>query len=115
MIQQAATRVAGASRHRVHGTLVRSRAFRRLLVGAGPRGLPVPAVQDHAGDERVGGAVVAIDEEGALVGMAMAGQNEIDTTLLENGQGVLPHLDELRLGVRVVRALAVRRMVPESK
>ena len=57
---------------------------------------------------------MAIDEEGALVGMAMAGQNEIDTTLLENGQGVLPHLDELRLGVRVVRALAVRRMVPES-
>ena len=55
---------------------------------------------------------MAIDQEGALVGMAVAGQNEIDAAGLENGQGVLPHLDELHLGVRVVRAFAVGRMVP---
>ena len=49
VVQRAAARLAGASRHCVHGAQVRALD---LLVGAVPRGSPVPVIQDHAGGER---------------------------------------------------------------
>ena len=44
----------------------------------------------------------------------MAGQHQVHAAGLEDRQRVLAHLDQLDLGVRVVRALAVGRVVPEG-
>ena len=40
---------------------------------------PVSAVHEHPGHERGGVAVVSVDEKGALVGVAVAAQHEIDS------------------------------------
>src|SRR5215217_9241803 len=44
----------------------------------------------------------------------MTGQDQVNSCLFENREEVLSHLGEDRIGVRVVRSLAVRWMVPES-
>ena len=53
-----------------------------------------------------------VDQERAFVRVAVAAQNQVDAEVLENGQCVLPHLHQLDLRVRVVRAFRVRRMMP---
>ena len=53
-----------------------------------------------------------VEEEGALVHVRVAAEDEVHTRRLEDRIHVLAHLDELDLRVRVVRAFRVRRVVP---
>src|SRR5438094_10603464 len=63
--------------------------------------------------ERCGQAIVAVDQIGAFIGMAMAAQHQVHSASLQDRQKIFPHFDELDLGVRIMRALAVWRMMPE--
>ena len=56
---------------------------------------------------------MAVEEERPLVRVAVARKNDIDAVVLQDRIDVLAHLGELGIGVGVVRALAVRRVVPE--
>ena len=46
--------------------------------------------------------------------MTVAAQHEVHAACFENRQRILPHLDQLRLRVRIVRAFRVRRVMPEG-
>ena len=46
--------------------------------------------------------------------MAVAAKNQIHPVLFQQGQEVLPHIDQLLLCVRVVAAFGIRGMVPHG-
>ena len=66
-----------------------------------------------AGIEARAGAVVAVDEKGALVDVRVAREHHVDAAGLEDRQEILPHIDEAALAVGIVRALRVGRMMEE--
>ena len=59
-----------------------------------------------------GKTVVSVDEHGTFVGVAVAGEIQVRTVVLEGRHESLAHLDQLEFGVGVVRTLGVGRMVP---
>src|SRR4051812_24060017 len=93
---------------------MRAKASGRFKIDAGAIGSAVAVVKNHFALERAGGAIVAIQEEGAFVGMTVATQNKVGSVLLKNGKGVKAHLDLVGLQVGVVRAVAIRGMMPKG-
>ena len=55
---------------------------------------------------------MAVEQVAALVGVAVAGEHQVDAQALEDRQRVLAHVGHPTVGVGVVRPLAVGRMVP---
>src|SRR5688572_20853547 len=110
MIVTAAADLSGGSGDDIHRTRAR-RA--RLGVGAVAIGASIAAVLDHRRGQSRGNVVMPIDQHRPLVTMTVAGQDKIDTTRLENRHDVLTHLAQFTFGIRVMRTLAVRRMMPE--
>src|SRR5207249_5457649 len=53
-----------------------------------------------------------IEQIRAFVGVAVAAEHQVHPMALQNRVGILAHLFEFGLRVRIVRALAVGRMVP---
>src|SRR5687767_14288151 len=99
MIQRSAADLAGGASDGVDCTGVFGAAGR---LDVGRRITPVAAIDYHAAAEGSRRTVVAIDEERALVGMAVAAQHQIDAPRFEDREEVLPHLREDGIGVGVV-------------
>ena len=74
----------------------------------------VARVHNHRGRQGVGLAVMPIEQIRPFVGVAVAAEHHVHPIALQNRQRVLTHLDEFGFFVRIVRALAVGRMVPEG-
>src|ERR1051326_1894751 len=70
-------------------------------------------IEDHGALQLVGITIMAIEQIGSFVAMAMAGQDKIHSVTLQDGERIGPHLDKFDLIIRVVRALCVGRMVPK--
>ena len=103
---------SGRAGNRVDGSLVRDQS-EGLLIRTVRLVLPsAAAIDDVPRAEGARISVVLIDEERSFVGMAVARQHQIHAIALQDGHGVLPHLDQLDLAVRLVRAVAVRRVMP---
>ena len=113
MVQRPATHDARCTGHGIDGALVRIRPQGGLLVHAITVLAPVASVKDEGRTERRRVAVVPVDQEGALVRVTVAGEHQVHAVALQYRQRVRPHFDQPQLGVRVVGAAAVGRMVPE--
>ena len=81
--------------------------------GMGPVGLDIgtvaiepatAAIYLHRLRKRIRTAIVAVEEKGALVDMAVPAQNQIHSVCFQDRQGVLPHLDQACIGVRIMGA-----------
>ena len=104
-----------AARHHVHRARVRKGGGGWLGVGPVSALPAVARLLDVAGGaERAGGAVVAVEEERPLVRVAVPAQHQVHPAVFQDRVDVLAHLDEVRFGVRVVRALGVGGVVPVS-
>ena len=93
------------------------------LVGAEPIGFgvrtiarvaAVPGIELHGRNQSGRKSIVPVEQVGAFVAVAVAGQNEIHSARLQDGQDVLPHFDQFSFRVGIMRALGVRWVVPES-
>ena len=98
MVERAAADLAGAARHSVHGAGVGGRG-QRFGVGARAVDATAAAVDDVGTDQGAGQAVLAVDELGSFVGVAVAAQHEVDAAGFEDRQRVLAHLHQFDLSV----------------
>jgi hypothetical protein len=61
---------------------------------------------------------MAVDQHGALIGVAVAGKHQIDAVKLQQGHRILAHVEHapatVPYVVGIVRALGVGRVVPEG-
>ena len=105
--------VPAVARDGIDGALI-SREPRGLFIGTGPSLASAASVELHRRGERRGRAVVPVEEEGAFVCVAVAAEHEIDPARFQDRQDVRADLDELRLRVGIMRALRVRRVMPEG-
>ena len=111
IIERSAADLCGNAGNHVHGALVRGHPVGRLVIRARSVRTPAAAVLHHRGAERRRVAVVAVDQERPLVGVTVAAKYQVDAEVLQNRERVLPHLHQLDLGVRVVGAVRVRRVM----
>jgi hypothetical protein len=84
------------------------------VIGTVALDAPVAAVADHRRHQRRREPVVAVEQHAAFVVVAVAAEHQIHAGRFQHRQDVLPHLRQLDVDVGIVRALAIRRVVPES-
>ena len=110
MVEAAAAGLARTPRYGVHGPVV---GAQRLVVG-----VAVPAAPAVLGEvagisgKLAGVSILPVQEDRALIAVAVAAEDHVHPAVLEDGVEPLPHPLQGSLGIRVVRPFAVRRVMP---
>src|SRR5438477_9438526 len=57
---------------------------------------------------------MSVEQESSLVIVAVSAEDHVNAISFQDGHGILAHLDQGPFGVRVVRAFAIGRLMPEG-
>src|SRR5437899_9299234 len=98
MIHRSKGRPPGAAIDHIDGALMGRRTSARLAIGAGILWTSAADVLNHGRNKGAGETVKPIEEEGALVTVAVPAQDQIHAVSLQDWNDILSHPDKVLFG-----------------
>src|SRR5258708_6561761 len=88
-----------AATYRIDGAAVSAHPTGGLAIRIIAIRAPQTGIEDHGRMEIPGIAIMAIDQKRPFVIVIVTTEHKIDSVFLQNGHGVLPHLNRVSLGI----------------